>query len=55
MAGGLDAIETIDDRIFVLRRQPKLVRIRSTFEALSRGEGRASAFRLQAGDAVVVE
>ncbi len=43
------------DRIFVLRRQPKLVRIRSTFEALSRGQGRASALRLQAGDAVVVE
>ncbi len=43
------------DRIFVLRRQPKLVRIRSTFEDLSRGQGRAAAFRLQTGDAVVVE
>jgi polysaccharide export outer membrane protein len=43
------------DRIFVLRRQPALVRIRSTFEALSRGQGRAIAFRLQSGDAVVVE
>jgi|SRR5438132_10725128 len=53
-AGGLTEFAH-RDRIFVLRRQPKLVRIRSTFEALSRGEGRASAFRLQAGDAVVVE
>jgi polysaccharide export outer membrane protein len=43
------------DRIFVLRRQPQLTRIRFTFEALSRGQARASAFRLQAGDAVVVE
>jgi polysaccharide biosynthesis/export protein len=43
------------DRIFVLRRQPTLVRIRSTFEALSRGRGKASGFRLQPGDAVVVE
>ena len=43
------------DRIFVLRRQPAPVRIRSTFQALSRGQGRAAAFRLQAGDAVVVE
>jgi polysaccharide export outer membrane protein len=43
------------DRIFVLRRHPTPVRIRSTFEALSRGQGRATAFRLQAGDVVVVE
>jgi polysaccharide export outer membrane protein len=43
------------DRIFVLRRNPTPVRIRSTFEALSRGQGRAAAFRLQAGDVVVVE
>jgi len=43
------------DRIFVLRRDQRLSRIRCTFEALSRGQGRAAAFRLQAGDAVVVE
>jgi polysaccharide biosynthesis/export protein len=43
------------DRIFVLRRQPKLMRIRTTFEALSRGQGKATAFRLQPGDVVVVE
>jgi polysaccharide export outer membrane protein len=43
------------DRIFVLRREPMPVRIRSTFDALSRGQGLAAMFRLQAGDAVVVE
>jgi polysaccharide biosynthesis/export protein len=43
------------DRIFVLRREQTLVRIRFTFEALSRGQGRAASFRLKAGDAVVVE
>jgi polysaccharide export outer membrane protein len=43
------------DRIFVLRRNPTPVRIRYTFEALSRGHGRAAAFRLQPGDVVVVE
>jgi polysaccharide export outer membrane protein len=62
-AGVLDALAAAGgftefahrDRIFVLRRQPQLVRIRSTFEALSRGQGRAITFRLQAGDVVVVE
>lgn len=43
------------DRIFVLRRNSTPVRIRFTFEALSHGQGRAAAFRLQAGDVVVVE
>jgi polysaccharide export outer membrane protein len=62
-AGVLDALAAAGgftefahrDRIFVLRRQPKLTRIRTTFEALSRGQGRAGALRLQAGDVVVVE
>jgi polysaccharide export outer membrane protein len=62
-AGVLDALAAAGgftefahrDRIFVLRRQPRLVRIRSTFEALSRGQWRAITFRLQPGDAVVVE
>jgi|SRR5882762_5869907 len=62
-AGVLDALAAAGgftefahrDRIFVLRRQPALVRIRCTFEALSRGRGRAIAFRLQPGDVVVVE
>ncbi len=43
------------DRIFVLRNQPAPVRIRFEWRALSRAEGPAAAFRLQAGDAVVVE
>jgi polysaccharide biosynthesis/export protein len=62
-AGVLDALAAAGgftefahrDRIFVLRREPKLVRIRFTFEALSRGVGRATALRLQPGDVVVVE
>jgi polysaccharide export outer membrane protein len=53
-AGGLTDFAS-RDRIFVLRRMPALVRIRSTFEALSRGQGRAIAFRLRPGDVVVVE
>ena len=43
------------DRIFVLRRQPALVRIRLTFNSLTRGEGKAALFRLEPGDSVVVE
>jgi polysaccharide export outer membrane protein len=43
------------DRIFVLRRHSAPVRIRFTFEGLSRGQGRAAAFRLESGDVVVVE
>ena len=43
------------DRIFVLRRDPAALRIRFTYEALSRESGRAGAFRLRNGDAVVVE
>ena len=62
-AGVLDALAAAGgftefahrDRIFVLRRQPALVRIRFSFEALSHGQGGAIAFRLQPGDAVVVE
>lgn len=40
------------DRIFVIR-PPK--RIRFTYEAVVRGEGRAATFMLEAGDLVVVE
>ncbi len=48
------------DRIFVLRRgfwadNPKPARIRFTYQALSRGQGRAAAFRLKGDDVVVVE
>jgi polysaccharide biosynthesis/export protein len=53
-AGGLTDMAH-RDRIFVLRKNPSAVRIRLSFEALSRGQGRASAFRLQPADSVVVE
>lgn len=47
-----------EDAIYVLRKQPgyeKPVRIRFTYEALTRSEGSASSFRLKTGDVVVVE
>src|SRR5216683_1854909 len=53
-AGGLSDFAH-RDRIFVLRRHPALTRIRLTFEALTRGRGRAASLGLQAGDSVVVE
>ena len=43
------------DRIFVLRRSPQVTRIRFTYEALTRGVGRASTFAMQPGDTLVVE
>lgn len=42
------------DRIFVFRKNPQL-RVRFTYESLTRGEGRGPAFALQQGDVVVVE
>jgi polysaccharide export outer membrane protein len=62
-AGMLDALASAGgltdfahrDRIFVVRRQSAVVRIRSTFAALSTGQGRAAMLRLQPGDCVVVE
>jgi polysaccharide export outer membrane protein len=55
-AGGLTEFAR-RDRIFVLRRADKgePVRIRITYDSLSRAEGRASAFLLAPGDVVVVE
>ena len=53
-AGGLTDMAH-PDRIFVLRKSPDTARIRLSFEALSRGQGRASAFRLLPTDSVVVE
>jgi polysaccharide biosynthesis/export protein len=47
-----------EDAIYVLRKQPGYdapVRIRFTYEALTRSEGSASSFRLKTGDVVVVE
>lgn len=53
-AGGLN--EFADrKRIFVVRRGSKVQRVRFTYEALVRAEGNAHAFRLRAGDVVVVE
>jgi polysaccharide biosynthesis/export protein len=43
------------DRIFVLRRTPSPLRIRFTYDALTRAEGKAAWFRLRPGDVVVVE
>lgn len=52
-AGGLSEFAH-RDRIFVLRR-PASLRLRTTFAALSRGDGSAARFRMQPGDTVVVE
>jgi polysaccharide export outer membrane protein len=53
-AGGLTDFSH-RDRIFVLRKLPNPARIRLTFEALSRGIGRASALKLHHADSIVVE
>lgn len=47
-----------DDALYVLRREPGYpnpVRIRFTYEALTRNEGAAPTFRLRTGDVLVVE
>jgi polysaccharide export outer membrane protein len=53
-AGGLTTFAH-KDRIFVIRSSPQPVRIHFTYEALTKGIGRAPLFRLRAGDVVVVE
>lgn len=53
-AGGLNDAAS-RDRIFVLRREPSFVRIRCSYDALSRGQGRAATFRLRHGDTIVVD
>jgi polysaccharide biosynthesis/export protein len=53
-AGGLTDFAN-KDRIFVYRRGTPAVRVRFTWDALSRGEGQAAAFVLKQGDVVVVE
>jgi polysaccharide export outer membrane protein len=61
-AGGLTEYAD-EDRVFVLRTpgrsptnaQPAPMRIRFTYEELSRGEGRSATFTLRPGDVVVVE
>jgi polysaccharide export outer membrane protein len=53
-AGGLTEYAD-EDRVFVLRQTPTPMRIRFTYEELSRGEGRSATFMLRPGDVVVVE
>jgi polysaccharide biosynthesis/export protein len=43
------------DRIFVVRTTPQPLRIRFTWEAVTRGQGQAAEFRLHPDDVVVVE
>lgn len=54
VAGGLNDFAH-RDRIFVIRNASAPLRIRFTYEAISRGEGPAARFVVQAGDVVVVE
>jgi len=53
-AGGLSNFAH-KDRIFVVRNTPKQVRIRFTYDQLTKAFGPASSFVLQPGDVVVVE
>ena len=53
-AGGLTEFAH-RDRIYVLRRAPTAIRIRFTFDELTRGTGRSALFRLQQGDVVVAQ
>jgi len=54
-AGGLSLFAS-ESRIFVLRSSPQgTFRIRFDYGQITRGEGRASAFRLQNGDKIIVE
>jgi polysaccharide export outer membrane protein len=53
-AGGLTEYAS-RDRIFVVRSGPQPLRVRFTYENLSRGSPRSAAFALQQGDLVVVE
>jgi polysaccharide export outer membrane protein len=43
------------DRIYVVRRTPRAVRIRLTYENLSQARGKAADLRLRRGDVVVIE
>ena len=53
-AGGLTTFAD-RDKIFVVRKSPKPVRIHFTYEALTQKVGPATTFRLRAGDVIVVE
>jgi polysaccharide biosynthesis/export protein len=52
--GGLTEYAT-RDRIFLVRQRPAPLRIRFTYDWVSRNEGQAASFVLQPGDLVVVE
>jgi len=53
-AGGLTTFAH-KDRIFVVRNTPKSIRIRFTYDQLTKAFGPASSFVLRPGDVVVVE
>jgi polysaccharide export outer membrane protein len=53
-AGGLTPFAH-KSRIFVVRPRPQPTRIHFTYAALTQGVGPAAAFRLRAGDVVIVE
>jgi polysaccharide export outer membrane protein len=53
-AGGLTDY-AYKDRIFVVRAVPRSVRVRFTYDEISRGSDSSLAFALQDGDLVVVE
>jgi polysaccharide export outer membrane protein len=53
-AGGLTEFASRDS-IYVVRSTPKPLRIRFTYEDVSRGDPRTAAFSLRQGDLVVVE
>jgi polysaccharide biosynthesis/export protein len=54
LGGGLTEFAT-RDRIFVVRQRPAPVRIRFTYEQVSRDDGQAAGFALHPGDLIVVE
>jgi len=53
-AGGLTQFAH-KNRIFVVRPRPQPTRIHFTYDALTKSAGRASLFRLQPGDVLIVE
>lgn len=53
-AGGLTEFAQ-PDHIYVLRREPKPLRVRFTYNQLTRGAGRGLSFRLRDGDILIVE
>jgi polysaccharide export outer membrane protein len=54
VAGGLTDFAS-RDRIFVVRRAPQTLRVRFTYEDITRGDPHSTAFAFRQGDLVVVE